>query len=71
MSTRTLKLAAIVCFLVALGGLLIGGLVANRQAPPYPERVVGPDGSLLFTRADILAGQDVYQRYGLMDHGSV
>ena len=26
---------------------------------------------MLFTRADILAGQDVYQRYGLMDHGSV
>jgi nitric oxide reductase subunit B len=71
MSTNTLKWAAIICFVVAMGGLLLGGLVANREAPPYPNRVTGPDGTLLFSRADILAGQDVFQRYGLMDHGSV
>ena len=71
MSTKTLKTAAIVCFIVAMGGLLLGGLFANREAPPYPGRVAGPDGATLFTKADILAGQDVYQRYGLMDHGSV
>jgi nitric oxide reductase subunit B len=71
MSTKTLKTAAIVCFIIAMGGLLIGGLFANRQAPPYPARVVGPDGAVLFTSADIIAGQDVFQRYGLMDHGSV
>jgi nitric oxide reductase subunit B len=71
MSTNTLKTAAIVCFIIAMGGLLLGGLFANREAPPYPNRIVGPDGTGLFTKADILAGQDVYQRYGLMDHGSV
>jgi nitric oxide reductase subunit B len=71
MSTRTLKIAAIVCFIIAMGGILLGGMFANRQVPPYPGRVVGPDGNLLFTKADIFAGQDVYQRYGLMDHGSV
>ena len=71
MSTKTLKTAAIVCFIVAMGGLLLGGLFANREAPPYPGRVTRPDGNVLFTKADILAGQDVYQRYGLMDHGSV
>jgi nitric oxide reductase subunit B len=71
MSTETLKTAAIVCFVIAMCGLLFGGLFANREAPPYPGRVMGPDGSVLFTKADILAGQDVFQRYGLMDHGSV
>ena len=71
MSTDTLKTAAIVCFLIAMCGLLFGGLFANREAPPYPNRVVGPDGTVFFTKADILAGQDVFQRYGLMDHGSV
>ncbi|MEJ2111942.1 MAG: hypothetical protein P8Z37_18930, partial [Acidobacteriota bacterium] len=71
MSTETLKRAAIVCFIIALGGLLLGGLFANREAPPYPGSVLTPDGTVLFTRADILSGQDVYQRYGLMDHGSV
>ncbi len=71
MSTKTLKTAAIVCFVVAMGGLLLGGFFANREAPPYPGRVAGPDKATLFTKADILAGQDIYQRYGLMDHGSV
>jgi nitric oxide reductase subunit B len=71
MTTETLKKAAIVCFIIAMGGLLLGGLVANREVPPYPDRVLSPDGTVLFTGADILAGQDVYQRYGLMDHGSV
>ncbi len=71
MSTKTLKTAAIVCFVIAMVGLLVGGLVANREAPPYPGRVSGPDGTPLFTRADIIDGQGVYQRYGLMDHGSV
>jgi nitric oxide reductase subunit B len=71
MSTRTLKIAAVISFIIAMGGILVGGMFANRQAPPYPGRVVGPDGSVLFTKSDIIAGQDVYQRYGLMDHGSV
>jgi nitric oxide reductase subunit B len=71
MSTKTLKTAALVSFIVAMGGLLLGGLFANREAPPYPGRVISPDGTVLFTKDQILAGQDVYQRYGLMDHGSV
>ncbi len=71
MSMQRLKWAAILSFVVALGGLIIGGHYANREKPPYPGSVVAPDGTELFTQADIIAGQDVYQRYGLMDHGSV
>jgi nitric oxide reductase subunit B len=71
MTIERLKWAAIISFIVALGGLLIGGVFATREAPPYPGTVAGPDGAALFTKQDILAGQDVYQRYGLMDHGSV
>jgi nitric oxide reductase subunit B len=71
MSLERLKWAAILSFIVSLGGLIIGGHFANREAPPYPGTVAAPDGAALFTKADILAGQDVYQRYGLMDHGSV
>jgi len=71
MSIERLKWAAIICFVIAMGGLLIGGIFATRDAPPYPGKVTGPDGQQLFSREDILAGQDVYQRYGLMDHGSV
>src|SRR4030042_6340678 len=71
MSIERLKWAAIISFIVALGGLLIGGVFATREAPPYPGTVAGPDGAALFTKQDHLAGQGVYQRYGLMDHGSV
>lgn len=71
MSIERLKAAAIVSFVIALGGLLLGGVFARREVPPYPGKVVAPDGTVLFTKQEILAGQDVYQRYGLMDHGSV
>ena len=71
MSTPALKWAAIFCFIFAMAVLLGGGILAKKSLPPYPGKVVGPDGKALFTKADILAGQDTYQRYGLMDHGSV
>src|SRR3990172_5106989 len=71
MSTKSLKWAAIISFIVSLVVLVGGGLIAQKDLPPYPVKIVGSDGKLLFTKSDILAGQDVYQRYGLMDHGSV
>jgi nitric oxide reductase subunit B len=71
MSLKTLKWAAIICFVVAMAVLLGGGIAMKKDLPPYPGKVVGPDGRVLFEKADILAGQDVYQRYGLMDQGAV
>ena len=71
MSVNTVKWAAIVSFFIAMIVLLGGGYYAFDRVPPYPGKVVGPDGSVLFTKSDILKGQDIYQKYGLMDHGSV
>lgn len=71
MSIRFLKWAAIVSFFFAIGTLLIGGFFAKDKVPPIPGRVVDARGNLLFEKSDIMAGQHVYQRYGLMDHGSV
>jgi len=71
MSLRTLKWAAILCFFVAMAILLGGGVYMKKDLPPYPGKVVGPSGEVLFQKSNILAGQDVYQRYGLMDHGAV
>ena len=42
-----------------------------RQAPPIPERVVSTESKLLFTRADILAGQSAWQSIGGMQLGSI
>jgi nitric oxide reductase subunit B len=71
MSLGKLKWAAIISFVVAMIVLLGGGFQAREQLPPYPGQILAPDGEVLFEKADIFAGQDVYQRYGLMDHGSV
>ena len=71
MSLKTLKWAAILCFVVAMAVLLGGGVYMKKDLPPYPGKVVGPSGEVLFQKSNIIAGQDVYQRYGLMDHGAV
>src|ERR1039457_6550295 len=42
-----------------------------QDAPPIPEKVVGPTGETIFTRADIVAGQQVFLKYGLMENGTV
>ena len=71
MSLKTLKWAAILCFVFAMAVLLGGGVAMKKDLPPYPGKVVDAKGKVLFQGADIIAGQDVYQRYGLMDHGAV
>jgi hypothetical protein len=71
MSLKTLKWAAILCFIVGMAVLLGGGIAMKKDLPPYPGKVVDAGGKVLFEKSDIIAGQDVYQRFGLMDHGAV
>jgi nitric oxide reductase subunit B len=47
------------------------GREVYRQAPPVPERVVTDDGRVLFTRTDILDGQQVWQSTGGQQLGSI
>ena len=70
MNTKRLRNAAIASFIVSMGILLVGGYYAKGQVPPIPLSVVS-GGSELTNRTAIIRGQGVYQRYGLMDHGSV
>ena len=42
-----------------------------RQAPPIPAEVVTPDGTALFSKADILEGQSAWQSIGGMQLGSI
>jgi nitric oxide reductase subunit B len=58
---------------MALGFTVLIWLAARTyvDAPPIPIRVVGPGGGTIFTREDILAGQQVFLRYGLMENGTV
>ena len=41
------------------------------DAPPIPDRVVSVSGETVFTGDDILAGQQVFLKYGLMENGTI
>ncbi len=70
MSAKGLRNGAMVTFVLSMGLLLVGGYYAKQKVPPIPARILS-GGTLVTDRTAILRGQDVYQRYGLMDHGSV
>jgi nitric oxide reductase subunit B len=60
--------------LVVLFGFFVLGLLAYRTymaKPPTPQRVVDPQGTVLYTAADIHKGQQVFLHNGLMEYGSV
>lgn len=57
--------------IISISGLIFGGMSTYDNAPPTPGKVVGASGKVLFTEKDIQGGQAVFQKYGLMDYGSV
>jgi nitric oxide reductase subunit B len=42
-----------------------------QKAPPIPARVVDEGGRVLYTAEDVGQGQEVFFKYGLMEHGSM
>ncbi len=60
--------------IVLLIGFLIMGILAYytyTDEPPIPQTVKNPAGGILFTRTDILAGQQIFLGNGLMEYGSI
>ena len=60
--------------IVMIFGFTVMGMLAYRTytgEPPIPARVTDDSGRVLFTRTDILAGQAVFLRNGLMEYGSI
>ena len=59
---------------VMLFGFFVLGLLAYRtytDQAPIPGKVVRHDGQVLFTRGDVVAGQKIFLRNGLMEYGSI
>jgi len=65
-----IQAAAIV---LIIGFFILGVLTyyTYSDEPPIPEAVKTTDGSTLFTRGDIMAGQQIFLGYGLMEYGSI
>jgi len=71
MHTKRLWIALIVVIIGSFGVLGYYGIELYREAPPIPNRVVTTDGDVLFTAADILDGQNVWQSMGGQEVGSI
>jgi len=64
----------IILGVVVFGTFMILGLFGRevyRQAPPIPEKVVTSGGETLMTKDSILEGQQVWQRMGGMQIGTI
>jgi len=60
--------------MVLIFGFFIMGVLTYytyNDEPPIPDVVKSADGSTLFTRADVMAGQQIFLGNGLMEYGSI
>jgi nitric oxide reductase subunit B len=71
MISSRLKFYFVTMLVVSLIVALIGFFYTKKDLPPYPNQVVSEGGKTLTTKDEIMAGQQVWQKYGLMDLGSV
>ena len=62
---------AILTYLFGFTVLGILAFLTYYQQPPIPGRVVSQGGQTLFTHDDIISGQKVFERFGLMEYGSI
>jgi nitric oxide reductase subunit B len=65
------KHATIVVLVVGLAVLAWQATRSYQDAPPIPGKVMSASGGVLFTGEDILAGQSVFLKYGLMENGTI
>ena len=65
------KNGVILAMIAGFSVLIWLSVKSYRDAAPIPDRVVSESGEQLFTGQDILAGQQIFLKYGLMDNGSI
>ena len=70
-STKKLWILLAALLIGSFGVLLWSGNQIYQNAPPMPERVVSSDASVIYTRAEIEKGRQVWQSMGGMQLGSI
>ncbi len=63
--------AVILTFVIGFAVLGYLALRVYEDHAPVPGRVVSESGQVVFTGADVMAGQQAFLTYGLMEYGSV
>ena len=71
MISNWLKVLFLFSIFGAIAITLVGGWYTYEEAPPYFSQVLDDQGRVVATHADIMAGQHAWQKYGLMNNGSV
>lgn len=70
-TTKRLWIGLAVLLTTTFSVLLLLGHEIDRVAPPMPDRIVSEEGDLLYTRADLDTGRQVWQSMGGMQVGSI
>src|SRR5215467_9723652 len=65
------KAAALGTMAAGFAVLILLTVKAYENAPPIPEKFVNPAGRVVFTADDVIAGQQVFLKHGLMDNGTI
>src|SRR5512139_3416391 len=63
--------AVILVMVFGFSLLALVTVLTYTNAPPIPARVTDASGGTLFTREDVEHGQEVFLKYGLMEHGTL
>ena len=51
--------------------LILLTMKADQNASPIPDKFVDPAGAVVFTADDVITGQQIFLRRGLMDNGTI
>jgi len=70
-ATRKLWTGLAILLVASFSVLLFMGAAISRNAPPVPTRLLINDGRVIYTRADIEKGRQVWQSMGGMELGSI
>jgi nitric oxide reductase subunit B len=65
------RTTAILVMIVGFSVLSLVTVLTYTNAPPIPDKVVDTAGRVVFTGHDIRTGQEVFLKYGLMEHGTL
>src|SRR5215471_942555 len=65
------RVAALGTMAAGFAVLILLTVKAFQNAPPIPDKFVDPTGAVVFTGDDVIAGQQVFLKYGLMDNGTI
>src|SRR5215468_7729613 len=65
------RVAAIVTMAACFAVLILLTVKAYQNAPPIPDKFVDPAGPVVLAADDVIAGQQVFLKHGLMDNGTI